>query len=594
MPPGGFSLLTIVLYLFSFADNTSIANAQYVPESTRGSVSAFVDGKAMYVQGGLTNLNQTTAQSFSLDLSNSWDVAAPAYNKLPDGVKSAYNPGALLNDSTTLFIMSDSSYYYYNVLNGQLTGFNVGSGSRLNATLSTNQAATNSRTGRVYIPYGEKGYFDSVYSLLRFDPDKRDFDSLKMPANFPILNEFSVAWSDYLDTMLFFGGADYKTLQTVSSLYRYNYGDGSWTLLPTTGEGPSSRSGACLTPVAGGRRMVVFGGESTQNITLNDIYVLDVETWKWTRGPDAPPEDARAGCSCSVSNDMLVAWGGYFRTPYFNNNPKLVAVYSMTSNTWVDKFTYTPLPKGSGAGSNLGAIIGGSVAGFLLLCGIFYAIRRKRKAKVAKPKDGTSQHGTSHPTNPKPLAHSTPTSMTARIQQQPSYAHVQAVPSMPVVFTPPPPPLLPRPPVAPPPASVLMPNYYQQQPQQAPYQIPIVTPTVPVPVPVHTQQQLYQQYEQRHQEQQQAQQKQKELEQNRVKQAKLEEELVHARQIEGHMIRLQSWKDQAPATVVSRVPDDCSPRGPQDGTPYPVAPPVKSERESYATPLSTVIMSGGS
>lgn len=336
--------------------------------------------------------------------------------------------------------------------------------------------------------------------------------------------------------------------------------------------------------------MVVFGGESTQNITLHDIYVLDVETWKWTRGPDAPPEDARAGCSCSVSNDMLVTWGGYFRTPYFNNNPKLVAVYSLTSNTWVDKFTYTPFPKGSGAGSNLGAIIGGSVAGFLLICGILYAIRRKRKTKVAKPKHGTSQHGTSLPTNPKQLAYSTTTSMTARIQQQPSYAHAQPVSSMPVVFTPPPPQLLPRPSIVPPPASVLMTNYYQQQPQHTPYQIPIVTPTVPV----HTQQQLYQQYEQRHQEQQQEQQKQKELEQNRVKQAKLEEELVLARQIEEHVTRLQSWKDQAPATVVSQVPDDCSPRGPQDGTPYPVAPPAKGERESYARPPSTVKISGGS
>jgi hypothetical protein len=191
-------------------------------------VSAFIDGKAMYVHGRYTTLNETTSQSFSLDLSTSWGVATPAYTMLPNGVKSGYNPGALLNDSTTLFILADTSYYYYNVQNGQLTGFNPGSSNTVNATNSGNQAATDLKTGRVYVPYGYAGYFDSAFSLLRFDPGEKKVDSVKLPADFLTLDKFSVSWSEHLDAMLMFAGVYPKTKQMTNSLYRYNYDDGSW------------------------------------------------------------------------------------------------------------------------------------------------------------------------------------------------------------------------------------------------------------------------------------------------------------------------------------------------------------------------------
>ncbi|KAF9206424.1 hypothetical protein BGZ59_011671, partial [Podila verticillata] len=125
-----------------------------------------------------------TAQFFSLDLSTSWDVATPAYKQLPDGVKNAWNAGTLLNDSTTLFILAESSYYYYNVQNGQLTGYNIGI-NRVNATLRGYKAVTNPHTGRVYVPFGYRGYFDSANSLLRFDPVAKKVDSVVLPVSLP-------------------------------------------------------------------------------------------------------------------------------------------------------------------------------------------------------------------------------------------------------------------------------------------------------------------------------------------------------------------------------------------------------------------------
>ncbi|KAF9330779.1 hypothetical protein BG006_006289, partial [Podila minutissima] len=206
------AILPIFLYLLlsSLHDNTLFANAQtYTPRSTSGSVSAFIDGKALYVHGGTLDDSSTIAQSFALDLSTSWDLTAPAYKQLPDGINNGYNPGALLNDSTTLFIMNDTTFYYYNVRNGQTTGYPINLSNRVLMRGSALQAATNPGTGRVYIPRGYYGQ-DNLYALLRFDPDTKKFDYITMPVEMQNMVEYPVAWVPHLDAMLIFGGIDYK------------------------------------------------------------------------------------------------------------------------------------------------------------------------------------------------------------------------------------------------------------------------------------------------------------------------------------------------------------------------------------------------
>ncbi|KAF9369216.1 hypothetical protein CPB97_003772, partial [Podila verticillata] len=216
-------LLLFFLFSSSLHDNLLFANAQsYTPEGTAGPVSAFIDGEVMYVHGGI-NLSQVTAQSFSLNLSTSWDVATPAYKQLPDGVKNAFNAGTLLNDSTTLFILVEPSYYYYNVKNGQLTGYSVGT--NRNATHAGSKAVTNPHTGQVYVPFGDNSHLDSAYSLLRFDPVTKKVESIVLPVSLPYVMRYSAAWSDYLDAMLMFGGIGDPG--STSSLFRYNYVDSS-------------------------------------------------------------------------------------------------------------------------------------------------------------------------------------------------------------------------------------------------------------------------------------------------------------------------------------------------------------------------------
>ncbi|KAI9231300.1 MAG: hypothetical protein BYD32DRAFT_217453 [Podila humilis] len=203
--------------------------------------------------------------------------------------------------------------------------------------------------------------------------------------------------------------------------------------------------------------MVLFGGEAKGNVTLGDIYILDVATWKWTRGFDVAPTNARAGHSCSVSNDMFVAYGGYIRSPSIINNPNLLVLYNLTSNSWAIKFTHTPppitsplitsplitsppitpLPTGSGPGpgpgpgdsnfgsgssssssSNLGAIIGGVAAGAVVVCGLAVWGYRSRKAKDTKLEDGASQQGSPYLSDPKSPTYTKATLVTTSAQQQ--------------------------------------------------------------------------------------------------------------------------------------------------------------------------------
>ncbi|KAI9235948.1 MAG: hypothetical protein BYD32DRAFT_462989 [Podila humilis] len=61
--------------------------------------------------------------------------------KQPTGdLRAGYNSGALLNDSTTLFLMYGTSFYYYNLQNNLLTGCRQGITNRVIISASARRA----------------------------------------------------------------------------------------------------------------------------------------------------------------------------------------------------------------------------------------------------------------------------------------------------------------------------------------------------------------------------------------------------------------------------------------------------------------------
>lgn len=55
--------------------------------------------------------------------------------------------------------------------------------------------------------------------------------------------------------------------------------------------------------------MVVFGGQN-DNGSLSDIYILDMKTLVWTRGPSIAT--GRLGMACAMYDDGFLTWGGMF------------------------------------------------------------------------------------------------------------------------------------------------------------------------------------------------------------------------------------------------------------------------------------------
>mmetsp|Transcript_31973 Transcript_31973/g.76650 ORF Transcript_31973/g.76650 Transcript_31973/m.76650 type:complete len:677 (+) Transcript_31973:36-2066(+) len=100
-------------------------------------------------------------------------------------------------------------------------------------------------------------------------------------------------------------------IKCFADVWSYDASNGIWTIVETSGEGPSSRGGH--TAVAFGQDMLIFGGANSDE-TYNDVYKLDTTTGRWYRGvaatEDKPP--ARTGhASASHRDGQLFVHGGY-------------------------------------------------------------------------------------------------------------------------------------------------------------------------------------------------------------------------------------------------------------------------------------------
>jgi hypothetical protein len=94
-----------------------------------------------------------------------------------------------------------------------------------------------------------------------------------------------------------------------------------WDRQATTGEAPSSRGLHCATTIHQSSVMVLFGGAAKDGLMSNESFVLDTETWKWTKLDCNISDDdnntaarlpaPRAGaCLCSLDENSVLLFGG--------------------------------------------------------------------------------------------------------------------------------------------------------------------------------------------------------------------------------------------------------------------------------------------
>ncbi|KAF9205226.1 hypothetical protein BGZ59_000596 [Podila verticillata] len=423
-------LLLLPIAIISLVLSVEFVHAQspFSPYSTGNPASVFIEGKAFYIQGGSTQQQNRTNQTFSISLSSSWNTTNPIYIKLPDGLYDSQFPNALLNDSITWLALSNNSFFTYNIPDGKITR-------RAPATIFSNfsglHAVYHRGLGEVVIPNGYSNGFQTID--LSINPETL---STRFNPNITPLSDisgwmrYSLAWSESAQKAFLFGGSTLAgTLY--SALYERNSSAlGNWNRINATlaGQtvvgGPSPRESACMVPAFNGTKLILFGGSGptgiiTWNVALSDIFIYDVAKAEWTKGNDAGSTRARAAHACAVSGDALIVWGGFSNMDVKGPAVEMIAIYNITTNLWVDKFisptveqkpTLTSSPTGtanpgsgsgfgpettsntSGSGSNTGAIIGGVAGAVVVLAGLGFAVWRRGSLKKRTTFSKVHQH----------------------------------------------------------------------------------------------------------------------------------------------------------------------------------------------------------
>ncbi|KAF8948546.1 Leucine-zipper-like transcriptional regulator 1 [Haplosporangium gracile] len=201
----------------------------------------------------------------------------------------------------------------------------------------------------------------------------------------PASQWYSACWSKRRSSILYIGGRQGTTEQYTSpEIIEYKPDTNTWALLPVTGTAPKEREDACMVTDKDNNRVVVFGGQNT-NGSLADIYVLDMKTLIWTRGPSIGT--GRLGMACAIYNDGFLTWGGATETFLVDYPDTTPLVFNLTTMLWTDRYNQKGsqnegLTTGSTGGSKLGLILGLSIGLFALVAlagGVCLFRREKRK-----------------------------------------------------------------------------------------------------------------------------------------------------------------------------------------------------------------------
>ncbi|KAG0048739.1 hypothetical protein BGZ83_006342 [Gryganskiella cystojenkinii] len=364
----------------------------------------------MIISGGTQN--ETTvalgevSQTFSLDLTVPWDTSSPKYNMLPDGPADLYVPSSRSGDDS-LVVISNSQVFSFS-LSSPPTWTTVSNLSNGIASKSTRLGgAIDPATNTFYVPGGYR-QAGANNTMMAYNLAHGTTTSLPMPSDLPADIEAGVAWSAYAKRLFLQGGRVSGSTSTPwGGFYSFNPADSTWIQPTVGGNSPSARRNHCLVSDATGSRLVVFGGINELVQPLSDIYVLDVTTMVWKKGPDASSSVARGASSCGIDHDLLIVWGGGHGSMAVTKN--ITLLFNLQTMQWVNQFapaTTSVTPNGgnstgdgsspgkSSASSN-GAIIGGAVGGvaaIVLVIGFFMYRRRRAQSAFLNKKEGEGLH----------------------------------------------------------------------------------------------------------------------------------------------------------------------------------------------------------
>ncbi|GJJ67974.1 hypothetical protein EMPS_00320 [Entomortierella parvispora] len=437
-------LLVSTLILVSFsasASAQSLPTTPYVvtavPLSTASKTQFFILGGFAFSMDKNGYLEPTPINQFiALDLTLPWNASQPVWTNIgppryqnQELVLLRQIPGSLVVSLDGKHINAFGGLGRVGPLNS--TSFQYTFADKT-WTLSPTKASTvpigaftavqDPATGLAYVAqFGWDAWGRFTQDMYSFDIAKNNIAAVLMiPSSTPqglsstmINPECSVVYTAHRKSFLYL---DTTLLTTPRPLVLTEYipASDTWASLLIQGSGPSARTASCMASNEDGTKIVLFGGRllhinASRPVFTNELWILDVTSMSWRRGPPAP--EPRFGSACTIVNDTLINWGG-FNGVATESLP--ILLFDLKTNTFVDQYkptwpdtstkttsavtsagsteTATSTPTMSGnldmnsdnkdSPNNQTTIIGGGAAGAVLLLSAagagFFFYRRKR------------------------------------------------------------------------------------------------------------------------------------------------------------------------------------------------------------------------
>ena len=178
-----------------------------------------------------------------------------------------------------------------------------------------------------------------VSELWAFHLDCNNWERIDAPGGPGPRGRFATAVDSDGGRMFFFGGriknagGGYTSFDDVWAL---DLATDSWSDITPAAPGPSARSSAVMAYDPGSDRLLVFGGNVSNDplvlTGVGDTWALDIATGTWSEITAADAPSARLYHAATVMNGAMYVFGGTpdFDGPYYND----VHAFDMATDTW--------------------------------------------------------------------------------------------------------------------------------------------------------------------------------------------------------------------------------------------------------------------
>jgi hypothetical protein len=328
------SILSFSIALLSVTSFTLSIHAQkFRPIPVLTTCNAFVEGKGLYVFGGIPASGTVLSQAFMLDLSVPWNASDPVFKELVDVINASpllFPSCTLLPNGQDILQIVYGTVYLYNTISASWkTAFHN------TLPFSPALSAADPESGLVYVIQNDWNSAGNG-TMHAIDLKAQTTNSLMIPglSNLELFRE--AAWNTHLKSVLVTSTIPNAVyVFTPSKVSESSHG---WRLQNTKGDPMAFGVKSCFLPLGDGSKMVFVGMSEGSNSSI--MRILDVATWTWTTRTTIPHPGSNA---CAISGDQFIVWGGYENTTILDT----AAVFNMKTDKWVTNYiapTTTTVP----------------------------------------------------------------------------------------------------------------------------------------------------------------------------------------------------------------------------------------------------------